>query len=113
MRRVLSNVNMLNIVYINNFGRQKGNLSSSICNPEQRIPDVDKNCHFVASILVILREGGGGRRVLSNVNMLKLFYINSFGGQKVTSAHRNIIILDCAYLTFISPKVFRRWIMRS
>ena len=57
-RRVLSNVNMLNIVYINNFGRQKSNLSSSICNPEQRIPDVDKNCHFVASILVVLREGG-------------------------------------------------------
>ena len=107
---MLSNVNMLNIVYINNFGRQKSNLSSSICNPEQRIPDVDKNCHFVASILVVLRQGG---RVLSNVNMLKLFYINSFGGQKVTSAHRNIIILDCAYLTFISPKVVRRWIMRS
>ena len=76
---MLSNVNMLNIVYINNFGRQKSNLSSSICNPEQRIPDVDKNCHFVASILVVLRQGG---RVLSNVNMLKLFYINSFGGQK-------------------------------
>ena len=67
---MLSDVNMLNIVYINNFGRQKSNLSSSICNPEQRIPDVDKNCHFVASILVVLREGG---RVLSNVNMLKLF----------------------------------------
>ena len=79
---MLSDVNMLNIVYINNFGRQKSNLSSSICNPEQRIPDVDKNCHFVDSILVILREGGGGRRVLSNVNMLKLFYINSFRGQK-------------------------------
>ena len=76
---MLSKVNMLNIVYINNFGRQKSNLSSSICNPEQRIPDVDKNCHFVASILVVLREG---RRVLSNVNMLKLFSINSFGGQK-------------------------------
>ena len=70
---------MLNIVYINNFGRQKSNLSSSICNSEQRTADVDKNCHFVASILVVLREGG---RVLSNVNMLKLFYINSFGGQK-------------------------------
>ena len=49
---------MLNIVYINNFGRQKSNLSSSICNPEQRIPDVDKNCHFVTSILVVLRGGG-------------------------------------------------------
>ena len=40
-RRVLNNVNMLNIFYINSFGRQKSNVSSSICNPEQRIPDVD------------------------------------------------------------------------
>ena len=40
-RRVLNNVNMLNIFYINSFGRQKSNVSSSICNPEQRIPNVD------------------------------------------------------------------------
>ena len=33
--------------------------------------------------------------------------------KKVTSAHRNTIILDSAYLTLVSPKVFRRWIMRS
>ena len=81
MRRVLSNFNTLNIFYVNNFRRQKSNLSSSICNLEQRIPDVDKNCHFVASFLVILKEGGG-ERVLSNVNMRKIFYINGFGRQK-------------------------------
>ena len=40
-RRVLNNVNMLNIFYINSFERQKSNVSSSICNPEQRIPDVN------------------------------------------------------------------------
>ena len=60
MGGVLSNFNMLNIFYVNNFRRQKSNLSSSIYNLEQRIPDVDKDCHFVASFLVILKEEGGG-----------------------------------------------------
>ena len=36
-RRVLSDVNMLKLFYINSFGRQKSNLNSSICNPGQRI----------------------------------------------------------------------------
>ena len=39
-RRVLSDVNMLKLFYINSFGRQKSNLSSSICNPGQHILDV-------------------------------------------------------------------------
>ena len=29
------------LISFNSFGRQKSNLGSSICNPGQRIPDVD------------------------------------------------------------------------
>ena len=107
MRRVLSNFNMLNIFYVNNFRRQKSNLSSSIYNLEQRIPDVDKDCHFVASFLVILKEEGGGR-VLSNIDMRKLFYINGFGRQKSnlsSSKYNNLRqrILDISKSQGISP----------
>ena len=47
----------------------------------------------------------GRRKELSNVNMLKLFSINSFENKKVTSAHR-YAILDSAYQTLISSEVF-------
>ena len=98
---------MLNIFYVNNFRRQKSNLSSSIYNLEQRIPDVDKDCHFVASFLVILKEEGGGR-VLSNIDMRKLFYINGFGRQKSnlsSSKYNNLRhrILDISKSQGISP----------
>ena len=45
--------------------------------------------------------------MLSNVNMLNVFYINSFGKRKkgVTSAHR-YAILDSAYRTLIGANVF-------
>ena len=51
------------------------------------------------------RGGEGRSRELSNVNMLKLFSINSFENKKVTSAHR-YAILDSAYQTLISSEVF-------
>ena len=41
---MLSNVNMRKLFYINGFGRQKSNLSSSKYNNlRQRIPDISKS----------------------------------------------------------------------
>ena len=59
----------------------------------------------VISSLLVLSFGEGGRRVLSNVNMLKVFYINSFGRQKI-----NLSSSTCKPGQRIG---IRRWIMRS